>query len=133
MHEEWRAAELIALTSCKLFVRTINRRRVLLGVQLSSRELPLASRWGNPTSDQLVGLESHIKGAFIRKQFSVTVLFFYLKKAYDTAWRYDILSDLKSFGLSGNMLSTQDSYVPQRSFSVRGLVHLSQVFTCRKM
>lgn len=33
-------------------------------------------------------------------------MFFDLQKAHDTAWRYGILTDLKSFAFSGNMLNT---------------------------
>lgn len=44
---------------------------------------------------------------------------FHLKKAYDTAWRIGILSDLKSFVVSGNMMNTFRSHLFEKTFCVR--------------
>lgn len=60
---------------------------------------------GRSTNDQLVVLESYIKDAYIHKQYCM-MMFFDIEKAYDTTWCYHILRDLKSFGITGNMLTT---------------------------
>lgn len=54
-----------------------------------------------------------VKDPSIQSQFCITV-FFDIKKAYDTAFRHDILSDLKSFGVSGYMLNTLASYTSKK-------------------
>ena len=45
------------------------------------------------TTDNLVRLETFIRGAFIKKEHVVAVCFD-LEKAYDTKWRYSILKDI---------------------------------------
>lgn len=56
-------------------------------------------------------------------------IFLDMEKAYDTTWRYGILRDLSEMGVRGNMLNTIESYLSERSFSVRiGNVY-SQSFT----
>ena len=111
----------IALTSClcKLLEKMINKRLVyFLEYNGLLESCQAGFRAGRSTSDQLVALESYVKDAFIHRQYCITV-FFDLQKAYDTAWRYGILSDLKSFGISGNMLNTIGSYMSKRTFRVR--------------
>ena len=49
---------------------------------------------------QLVRLESFVREAFIQKQH-VTVIFFDLKNAYDTTWKFGILKDSDDAGLWG--------------------------------
>ncbi len=58
--------------------------------------------WLPETIDNLVRLESFIRNGFINKQHVVSV-FFDLEKAYDTTWKYGILSDLHNMGFRGRM------------------------------
>ena len=83
----------IALTSClcKIMEKMVNARlvwylekkRILSPIQCGFRRM-------HSTTDVLVRLESSICEAFASKEHHVTV-FFYLEKAYDTAWRHGIL------------------------------------------
>lgn len=119
----------IALTSClcKLFEKIINRRLVyFLEYNGLLEGCQAGFRAGRSTNDQLVALEAYVKDAFLHKQYCMTV-FFDLEKAYDTAWRYGILIDLKSFGISGNMFNTLASYMSERTFRVRVGTALSRV------
>ena len=50
------------------------------------------------TIDYLVHFETFVREAFINRQHVVSV-FFDLKSAYDTTWKYGILKDLHDFGL----------------------------------
>jgi len=63
----------------------------------STQPLTLSS-----TTDQLVLLETFVREAFIHKQHAVAI-FFDLEKAYDTAWKYDIMKDLFDAGLRGRL------------------------------
>lgn len=69
-------------------------------------------------------------------KFCLTV-FLDIEKAYDSAWRYGIISDLKSFGVSGNLLTTLVSYSSERPFRVNLGSALSkahvQKMACRKV
>lgn len=118
----------IALTSylCKLLEMMINRRLVYFLEYNVLLESCLAGfRVGRSTNHQLVYLEACIKDAYIHKQCYMTV-FFYIEKAYNTAWRYSILRDLKSFGTSGNVLDTLSSYMSTRTFRVRVEFHVQE-------
>ena len=55
------------------------------------------SRSDRSTTDDLVRLETFIRGTFIKKEHVVAV-FFDLEKAYDTTWRYVILKDIHKLG-----------------------------------
>lgn len=72
-------------------------------------------------------LSSHVRDAFVHKQSCMSV-FFYLDKAYDTAWRHGILLDLHSLGICGNMLNFVRSYLTDRTFWVQ-VGSISQYFT----
>ena len=52
------------------------------------------------TNDHLVGLETFIREAFIKKEHLVTI-FFDLEKAYDTTWKYGIMKNIHDIGLKG--------------------------------
>lgn len=111
----------IALTSClcKVFEKIVNRRLVYFLEYNGLLDKHQAGfRSGRSTTDQLVAFESYVRDAFIHKQHCLSV-FFDLEKAYDTAWRYGILRDLHSFGVSGSMLNTIESYLSERTFVVR--------------
>ena len=95
----------IALTSClcKLLERMINFRFMWY---LESKSLLSPSQFGfcsaRSTAEPLARLHTYITTAFARKE-SVLAVFFDLEKAYDTTWRYHILYQLSSIGISGNM------------------------------
>ena len=55
------------------------------------------------TIENLVGLESVIRVAFINSEHFVSV-FFDLEKAYDQTWRHGIVMDMHTAGLRGNYL-----------------------------
>ena len=57
-------------------------------------------RKNRSTIDHLIWLETYIRSAFLNKEHVVAVLF-YIEKAYDTTWKYGILSDLKELGFDG--------------------------------
>ena len=48
--------------------------------------------------DHLVRLETYIRDAFISKEH-VDAIFFDLKKAYDTTWKFGLMKDLFELGL----------------------------------
>lgn len=75
-------------------------------------------RAGRFTNSTFVAINLYIKDAFVHKHFCVMNILD-LAMAYDSAWRYRILSDLKSFGVSGNLLNTLAAYLSQRTFLVR--------------
>lgn len=70
------------------------------------------------TQDNLVHLETTVREAFVNRQFYLAV-FFDLEKAYDTTWRFGILSDLSGLGVRGRMLGFIQSYIVERIFRVR--------------
>lgn len=120
----------IAITSClrKLLEKMINRRLIYLEYHGILDCFQAGFRSGRCTTDQLVALESYIKDAFVHRQHCMSI-FFDLEKGYDTAWRYGILRDLKSYGVSGNMLNTLESYLSERIFRVRVGAALSEIHT----
>ena len=70
------------------------------------------------TIDHLVRLEEEIKRAFLRKQHLIAI-FFDIKKAYDTCWKYGILEALHKHGLRGNLPLFIKNFLENRSFQVR--------------
>ena len=88
----------IALTSClcKTLERTINNRLAWFLESYNYISLFQSGFRSDPsTTDNLVRLETFIRDAFIKKEHVVAV-FFDLKKAYDTTWRYGILKDISA-------------------------------------
>ena len=59
-------------------------------------------RKAQSTTDALLSLNSSICAAFAKNHHHVTV-FFYLEKAYDTAWCHGILLNLFELGLRGRL------------------------------
>lgn len=120
----------VALTSClcKVFEKMINRRLIYFleyhGI-IDNRQAGFRS--GRSTADHLVAIESYIRDAFVHKQHCLSV-FFDLQKAYDTAWRYGILCDLRRLGVCGNMLNSLKDYLSERTFQVRVGNVLSRMF-----
>jgi len=70
---------------------------------------------GRSTTDQLVRLESFVREAFIQKQHAAAI-FFHLKKAYDTTWKFAILKDLHNAGLRGQLPLFIASFLSDRKF-----------------
>jgi len=79
------------------------------------------------TTDQLIRLETFVREAFIQKQHGVTV-FFDLKKAYDTTWKYGIMQDLFNAGLRGRLPLFIQGFLQNRQFCVRLGYHKSDLF-----
>ena len=65
-------------------------------------DLQCGFRRFHSTTDHLVRFESFIRDAFIEKQH-VLAVFFDLEKAYDTTWKYGIMSDLFDMGFCGHL------------------------------
>ena len=83
----------IALTSCicKTMKRMINKRLVwFLETNNILTNTQCGFRKNRSTTYQLVRLETIIRDAFVIKEHAVSI-FFDLKKAYDTSWKYGIL------------------------------------------
>jgi ribonuclease HI len=120
----------ISLTSClcKLLEKNINVRLVWFlenGSFLS--ESQCGFRKMRSTEDNLLRLESSVCSAFSAKQHHITV-FFDLEKAYDTAWRYGILSTLHGYGLRGHLPIFIRNFLSERFFKVRVGCEHSPVF-----
>jgi hypothetical protein len=79
------------------------------------------------TTDQLVRLETWVREGMINRQH-VVMVFFDLEKAYDTAWKYGILSDLFKAGLRGHMPTFISQFLENRQFRVRVGSTLSDLY-----
>ena len=111
----------ISLTSClcKLMERMINNRLTwFLESNGYTSRWQSGARANRTTTDQLVRLEGYIREAWARKEHVVSV-FFDIEKAYDTAWKYGVLSDLHKKGLRGNLLAFISNYLTDRKFRIR--------------
>jgi potassium voltage-gated channel Eag-related subfamily H protein 8 len=95
----------ISLTNClcKLLEKIVNTRLMwfletegVIGIEQSG------FRGNRSTTDQLTRLECALRGAISRQQHTVAV-FFDIRKAYDTAWRYGLVSQFHAFGLRGSL------------------------------
>lgn len=111
----------IALTSClcKLLERILNSRltwfletgKVIAPEQSGFRQY-------RSTTDHLVQLETSARLAMAAKHH-LLVIFFDLRKAYDTAWRFNILKNLHNYGLRGYLMKFIQNFLRQRGFKVR--------------
>ena len=102
----------IALTSClcKTLERMINKRLTwFLESNNHISRFQSGFRSDCSTTDNLVGLETFIRDAFIKKVHVVAV-FFDLEKAYDTTWRYSILKDIHKLGFRGRLPTFIESH-----------------------
>ncbi|MEN8173077.1 MAG: reverse transcriptase domain-containing protein [Chloroflexota bacterium] len=120
----------IALTSClcKTLERMINNRLVWY---LEKNNIITRHQSGfrreRSTIDQLVRLESKIRDTFVKKQHMAAV-FFDLEKAYDTTWKYGILSDLAEMGLRGRLPIFIREFLEKRIFQVKVGTTFSDIF-----
>jgi len=75
-------------------------------------------RKGRSTTDQLVRLETFIREGNIQEQH-VTAIFFDLKKAYNTTWKYGIMKDLHDASLRGRLPLFIAGFLSDRKFQIR--------------
>ena len=95
----------IALSTCicKTMERMVNDRLVwFLEKNKLIATVQSGCRKQKGTLDHLVRFETFIREAFIKKEHVVSV-FFDLKSAYDTTWKYGIMNDLHDFGIRGRL------------------------------
>ena len=121
----------IALTSClcKVVERMVNERLIwfLEKNKIRSRQ-QCGLRAHRGTTDHLVRLETFIRNAFVNREHTVCV-FFDLQKAYDTTWKYGILSDLYDIGLRGNLPIFISNFLDDRTFLVLFATTMSDKYT----
>ena len=111
----------IALTSCvcKTMERMVNARLVFYLEQNGIlTEYQSGFRKQRSTTEQLIRLDSWVREGLASGQHVVAV-FFDLEKAYDTTWKYGILSDLYKAGLRGHMPVFISKFLEGREFRVR--------------
>jgi hypothetical protein len=70
------------------------------------------------TLTHLLDLKEEIVDAFERK-CSVVSIFFDIEKAYDTAWKYDILRKLTTNGIKGRLSYFISNFLQDRGIQVR--------------
>ena len=75
-------------------------------------------RCHHSTNDHLVRLETFIREAFIKKENLVTI-FFDLKKAYDTNWKYGIMKNILDIGLKGRLPLFIQNFLNDSEFKVK--------------
>ena len=110
----------IALTSClcKTMERMVNSRLTwYLERHNKITKFQSGFRRRRSTVDNLVTLESSIRDAFVSRKHLVSI-FFDLEKAYDTVWKYGILSDLFEAGLRGRLPNFIRDFLTDRLFKV---------------
>ena len=111
----------ISLTSvlAKLLEKILNRRLVWF---LESNSLLDARQYGfrknHSTSHALFYLQYEINLAF-SNNMELIAIFFDLEKAYDMTWRHLIYLKMKKHGLTGQLPKYIQSFLSDRTFSVR--------------
>lgn len=111
----------ISLTSClcKIMEKIINARLMWYLERNSIITLNQSGfRRNRSTTDHLVQLEHHLREAIASSQHTIAI-FFDIKKAYDTAWRYGVLEKLYNFGLRGALPIFIANFLRDRSLKVR--------------
>ncbi|XP_055527947.1 uncharacterized protein LOC129720490 [Wyeomyia smithii] len=110
----------ISLTSClgKVVERMVNRRLVCL---LEEKELldhsQFGFRKGRGTGTYLMALGDIIDRA-LTDNLHIDVATLDLSKAYNCTWRHSILSQLKDWGIKGNMGHFIQGFLSERRFQV---------------
>ena len=120
----------ISLTSCvcKLMEKILNARLVhFLESQNLLSPFQFGFRKARSTLEPLTKLQSHIYEAFEQKNHTIAV-FFDIQKAYDTAWRYNILRNIHDMGIRGHMANFIQNFLRNRFFKVKVGQNLSQEF-----
>uniref|UniRef100_A0A1Y1M452 Reverse transcriptase domain-containing protein n=2 Tax=Photinus pyralis TaxID=7054 RepID=A0A1Y1M452_PHOPY len=85
-------------------------------------------RKGHSTVDQLLYLDYIVKGAFTNTEHA-TAVFFDIKKAYDTVWKYGVLETLHRWEFRGHLPIFIENFLKDRRIQVRMGEHLSQIVT----
>lgn len=75
-------------------------------------------RQNRSSIDNILDLESDIHEALGTKQECVAI-FFDLQRAFDTAWRFNIVNKLHSWNIRGNCLAFVRNFLENRSYRVR--------------
>ena len=98
-------------------------------VQTHGESNPVQSGFRSERSinDNLVGLETFIRDAFVAKEHVIAV-FFDLDKAYDTTWRHGIMRDLHDLGIRGRLATFIENFLADRWIQVRVGSILSEKF-----
>ena len=113
---------------CGALERVINARLVWY---LESNNLVSPVRSGfrsrRGAGDDLIGLETFVRGAFMEAE-RVVAVFFGLEKACDTTWRYGVLRDLHELGLRGGLPVFVRGFLADRRVQVRVGSALSDQF-----
>lgn len=119
----------LTCTTCKLLEKILNKR-LMWYLEQNHLLLPTqnAFRQSRSSTDNIITLESDIHDAFVENQH-VLAIFFDLKKAFDTAWRYAIVTKLQEWGVCGKMLKFIQSFLDNRSFRVAVNGYLSSSMT----
>jgi ribonuclease HI len=111
----------IALTSCvcKTMERMINNRLIFYLEQNGIlTHYQSGFRKQRSTTEQLIRLDTWVREGLANGEH-VVALFFDLEKAYDTTWKYGILSDLFKAGLKGRLPQFISQFLEGREFRVR--------------
>jgi len=72
-------------------------------------------------------MEIFVREAFVNKQHTVAI-FFYLKKAYNTTWKYGIMRNLFDAGFRGRLPICNGNFLKDRQFQLRLGTHLFAMF-----
>ncbi len=110
----------ISLTNvmCKIMEKTVNTRLTwFLESTNVIHQQQNGFRKGRSTENCLITMESAIQEAFNNKQHFVAISFD-LEKAYDTAWRINIIKEAIKATIEGNMLHFLHNFMSERTFKV---------------
>ena len=124
----------ISLTSCicKLMEKMVKSRlEHFVEKEEMLSQYQFGSRKNRSTIDALTCMESYIKSKFEDK-IPTMAIFFDIKKAYDTAWRYNILKELESKGMKGELPLFIQNFLTDRTFQVSFNNTLSKKFSLQR-
>ena len=111
----------ISLTSClcKILEKMVNGRLAwYLEKGNHLNKIQSGFRQNRSTTDSIVQFTCDVEGAIAAKDHTIAV-FFDLRKAYDTAWRYGILRKLYDVGLRGALPKFVKNFLEHRKIRVR--------------
>ena len=111
----------ISLTCClsKLLEKIINvRTMTYLERNHNIMKHQSGFRANRSTTDNLIQFENFVLTSMSRRNHALAV-FFDISKAYDMAWRYKVISQLKQFGLKGLLPKFVQSFLYNRRIVVR--------------